>query len=338
MSIEAFKLILKFGGSGGTPGLGSKLIEMMIGCSELRDEVYFQLLKQTRGCRDRNILIKMWQLLLVVITLIPPSKEAEDYVRAHVARSVTGPSEKVCDLANLSFIRLSVTVARAKPATSVSAAVVQAICESVENGKQTFGVSLYELMFHQRKTHPNLPLPYVLHVMTERLIEKGAERTEGIFRIPGNGKRVLDLEAQVNSGNLALKDGDLHDVGSLFKSWFAKLGEPIVAEGLVDSMKAAAEAGGGFLGFIESVPEGHRIALKYLVGFLRRLVPFSDVTRMGAKNFAMVFAPNVVSLDSVKDPMQIASLTDMIQEFLAWLIAHWDTADIYPVPPALLSA
>jgi hypothetical protein len=336
LAVEAFKLILGFSGKAGTQAQATKIVEMMISCPDVRDEIYFQLIKQTRGNSDRECLVRVWQLFVIVASLIPSSAAADDWIKSHICRSAQHPSQKVMDLVQFAFIRFSVTMTRNKAPASVTPALIQSISGELENGKQSFGVSLYEQMLHQRSTHPNLPIPYVLHVMTERLIEKGAEKTEGIFRIPGNGKKVLELEAQVNVGNLALRDGDLHDVGSLFKSWFAKLGEPIVHESLVDSLKAAAEAQKGFLPFLESLPQPHFISLKYLIGFLQRLSKFADVTRMGAKNFAMVFAPNIVSLDSVKDPMQIASLTDMIQEFLAWLIGTWDTADIYPVPEPLL--
>lgn len=39
-------------------------------------------------------------------------------------------------------------------------------------------------------THPDLPIPRVLPFLTNAIISLGGCRTEGIFRVPGDGERV----------------------------------------------------------------------------------------------------------------------------------------------------
>jgi hypothetical protein len=214
--------------------------------------------------------------------------------------------------------------------------MVQQIPQEVDKGTQWFGVSLYEQLFHQRTTHPHCPFPRVLHIMTERLFELGIEQVEGVFRIPGNGKTIVQLEQAVNTGDFSLS-GDVHDVGSLFKSWFAKLPEPIVGAEMLGALKTTFETK-EYAKFVTQLPNAHQITLRYLIGFLQRMIKVAAVTRMSDKNFAMVFSPNLVALDNIKDPLQIARYAEMIQEFVGSLILHWDTSDVYPPPPHFFTA
>jgi hypothetical protein len=334
LATDAFRQILAYTSATGTIAQAAKLVDMLSSCPEVRDEVFFQLIKQTRTNPDQNCEIKTWELFLIVATLFPSSRNSETWIKSHIARHINTQNQRVADLVQFTYIRFSARCASGKPADGITTKILQSIPKEVDDGKRSFGASLYEQLFHQRVNRPRLPYPYVLYALTEKLFEKGADRTEGVFRIPGNGKKILDLEAQVNSGDLSL-NGDLHDVGSLFKSWFVKLPEPIVGEDRFAGLKAAYEKG-NFLDFINELPRAPQITLKFLIGFLQRLSKASEVTRMTPKNLGMVFAPNIVALDHIKDPLQIARATEMIQEFLVSLVSDWDTTDIYPTPPSML--
>jgi hypothetical protein len=56
--------------------------------------------------------------------------------------------------------------------------------------------------------------------VTETLIEKGCERREGPFRLPGNGVKVAQMQSSINEGENPLPTAEFNDVASLFKSWF----------------------------------------------------------------------------------------------------------------------
>jgi hypothetical protein len=336
LAIDAFKLILAYTSPTGTAAQASRIIDMMAGCPEVRDEIYFQLIKQTRSNPDRDCQIKTWQLFVIVASLIPSTRNSEDWIKSHVSRHISSESPEISELAQFTYIRFSATCAKGKVVPNVTQKMLQMIPQEVDKGTQWFGVSLYEQLFHQRTTHPHCPFPRILHVMTEKLFEKGIESVEGVFRIPGNGKVILQLEEAVNTGDLTL-DGDVHDVGSLFKSWFAKLPEPIVGAEMLGALKTTFETK-EYAQFVTQLPKAHQITLRYLIGFLQRMIKFQEVTRMGAKNYAMVFSPNLVALDNIKDPLQIARYAEMIQEFVASLIGSWNTSDVYPPPPEFFTA
>jgi hypothetical protein len=54
---------------------------------------------------------------------------------------------------------------------------------------------------------------------------------------------------------------------------------------------------------------------------------------MGARNLAMVFAPN---MSDIADPMQVARISETSKEFLLALIGEWDVSDIYPLPDEMM--
>jgi hypothetical protein len=330
LAIEAFKLILAYSGSSGQPDHAVKLVDMLVNCPQVRDEVYFQLIKQTRSNPDPMNQIRTWQLFLIVASLFPSTRDSEVWVKSHLSRCLDDKSVLVSELAQFTYIRFGATCAKGQPPSEITKEMITAIPGEIEHGTRTFGATLYEQLFHQRVKHPACPFPFAIHVIAEKLFEMGAESCEGVFRIPGNGKKVLQLEDEVNHGNLALEAG-LHDIGSLFKVWFAKLPEPIVGVDLLGTLKSAYETK-TFVEFVENLPHAHLLTLRYLIGFLQRLAKAEGITKMTPKNLAMVFAPNLVALDHIRDPMQIAAYTEMIQEFICTLILSWDTSDVYPAP------
>ena len=45
-------------------------------------------------------------------------------------------------------------------------------------------------MIHQEQNFPGLPIPRVLPFLAGAIISLGGCKTEGIFRVPGDGERV----------------------------------------------------------------------------------------------------------------------------------------------------
>jgi hypothetical protein len=171
--------------------------------------------------------------------------------------------------------------------------------------------------------------------MAEGLIAKGAEAHEGIFRLPGNIRKVKDMEQALNDGQDPVTGADLNDLASLFKSWFGSLPEALITDDQLPKLKTAYETK-EYVEFVQAIPRAHSITLKYLIGFLKRMTPCEAATKMSAKNYAICFAPNIVSSGSITNQSMLAQYAEISQEFLVHLIGHWDTSDIYPPPPALL--
>jgi hypothetical protein len=90
-AIDCFKLILGFTGAdtkdkarAGGAVSANRLITTAISMPEVRDEIFFQLVKQTRGCSNRDCLLKTWELFLIFATVIPATRDSEQWIKAHL--------------------------------------------------------------------------------------------------------------------------------------------------------------------------------------------------------------------------------------------------------------
>ncbi|KAI3830579.1 hypothetical protein MKW92_002766 [Papaver armeniacum] len=94
-AIKLFQVILKYTGVDAsdkvTPmslderiELVEKLFKHTLKRSELRDELYVQISKQTRNTPDKQFLIKAWELMYLCASSMPPSKEIAGYLSEHV--------------------------------------------------------------------------------------------------------------------------------------------------------------------------------------------------------------------------------------------------------------
>ncbi|OIV94388.1 hypothetical protein TanjilG_25450 [Lupinus angustifolius] len=76
--------------------LVGKLYKQSLKCSELRDELFVQISKQTRNNPERECLIKAWELLYLCASCMPPSKDIGAYLSEYVhnvAHAVTTDPE-----------------------------------------------------------------------------------------------------------------------------------------------------------------------------------------------------------------------------------------------------
>ncbi|KAL3845048.1 hypothetical protein ACJIZ3_002451 [Penstemon smallii] len=106
-AIKLFQIILKYIGVDTTDRLSpvsldecielvSKLYKHALKRSELRDELFTQISKQTRNNPDRHSLVKAWELMYLCASCMPPTKEIGGYLSEYihtVAHSVSSDSE-----------------------------------------------------------------------------------------------------------------------------------------------------------------------------------------------------------------------------------------------------
>ncbi|OVA05621.1 FERM domain [Macleaya cordata] len=94
-AIKLFQIILRYTGVDSsdkvTPmsleeriELVEKLYKHTLKRSELRDELFVQISKQTRNTPDKQCLIKAWELMYLCASSMPPSKEIAGYLSEHV--------------------------------------------------------------------------------------------------------------------------------------------------------------------------------------------------------------------------------------------------------------
>ena len=90
-AVKMFSSILQYMGVSGEMlsqvaglELAQKLLHQGLKRSELRDELYLQLLKQTRGCPNPSAKGKAWQLFFITASCMPPTKDFLSMVSEYV--------------------------------------------------------------------------------------------------------------------------------------------------------------------------------------------------------------------------------------------------------------
>lgn len=94
-------------------------------------------------------------------------------------------------------------------------------------------------MERQEKLFPGKELPIVLTVLAESILRLNGERSEGIFRVPGDAEEVgsnvlkanlIDLRAQMDKNEFTISDSirDPNIPGSLLKLWLRELSAPLI--------------------------------------------------------------------------------------------------------------
>ncbi|KAL8532214.1 hypothetical protein ACS0TY_008714 [Phlomoides rotata] len=122
-TVKLFQIILKYMGVDSADRVSpmrlderielvSKLYKHSLKRSELRDELFMQISKQTRNNPDRYSLIKAWELMYLCASCMPPSKEIGGYLSEYVhtiAHSASNDSEiQVLALNTLNALKRSV--------------------------------------------------------------------------------------------------------------------------------------------------------------------------------------------------------------------------------------
>ncbi|KAH0785046.1 RhoGAP domain containing protein [Histomonas meleagridis] len=334
-AVKCFKLILNYTGVipvKGASVCADQLVQILTNNPSLYDEVYFQLIKQTRQNPNPDWEIKTWELFLIIATIFPSSRNSEVWIKSHLARSAMSPSKDISNLAQFTYIRFSARCAIGKPKTNLEVNYSVKIPKQVNRGYCTFSASIYEHLWFQRKEHPKFPIPIIVYRMSEAILSKGAETVTGIFRLPGNMKLVQQMVQEIDKGNDPIPNSEIYDLLSLFKLWFRDLPNPTVPVESLPYLKNAYEDR-NYLDFVvQYLPVAHLNLLGYLIGFLQKLSKAEETTKMGSKNLAIVFAPNIVQPQvDLKEPQQIKEYSDIAVGFLQFLIENWDCSQYYPL-------
>jgi hypothetical protein len=322
------------------PKYGKKLAKLAVAHPAVRDEVFCQLLKQTSRNSDRNCLNRCWDLFMIIATVVPIGSEAgEREVKAYLANHTRVKDETLSDVAQFTFIRFCARCAIGEPVEPLSGAIISQIPKQVSSTASTFGSSIYEQLWAQRVAHPRLPVPFLLHLLVTISLVKAGERTEGVFRRSGNVKHVQDMIAAVNSGGDAaaiFRRGEIHDIAALIKQWFVMLPERVVSGRFTEELAGVYETDKDYIKFLDRLPPAHVTSLKFLCGFLKRMIGAEAVTKMDIKNYAIVFAPAIVGQLPASDQFAVVRHTVVSQEFMLAMLEKCETDGFYPLPARLL--
>ncbi|PAA45895.1 hypothetical protein BOX15_Mlig001889g1 [Macrostomum lignano] len=183
-----------------------------------------------------------------------------------------------------------------------------------------------------------------------RVIECGAIRREGIYRISGNSRNIEALEAELSKPVQDLNPNcelwlEYNVVASVLKRFLLQLPDPlipaiyynefIVTQKLSDHRNRMLKLH-RLLGVMEEHTDHpqhrcHRLTLQYLVNHLGLVSQYSAYNRMQFYNLAMVFAPSLFGQRTQENMLMhsalLIKLTKSIIQFRDWLFTDWEIAD-----------
>jgi hypothetical protein len=155
-------------------------------------------------------------------------------------------------------------------------------------GKYCFGVTLYETLWYQHRTEPELPIPYILHCIVTLLKERGPLATQGFLRIQGDARLLKDILTHVNQ-----------DITTIWR-------------GNVLKQFSTLSKNNDWRKIINLLPTLHRNTLFYLIGFLREVVASAKAIPLDPSDISTTFGQLIVNPARAgkKFPDLIQNLTD----------------------------
>ncbi|GFR02081.1 rho GTPase-activating protein 39 [Trichonephila clavata] len=297
----------------------------------LRDELYIQICRQTTENPKRESLVLGWELMAVCLTFFPPSIKfqpyLEGYIKKHQSSSLDPPDLKISQYALVCGKRLE-QISHKGAARSLRKPTVEEIEQSrVQIFRPSmFGNSLEEVMALQKKRYPNYRLPWIQTTLSETVLRLNGAQTEGIFRVPGDIDEINSMKMKIDQWELIECD-DPHVPASLLKQWYRELFEPLIPADYYEECITYCNDADAAVQIVKNLPELNRLVFSYLIRFLQVFSAEENcaVTKMDAKNLAMVMAPNCLRCTS-EDPSVIFENTRKEMAFIQTLIQHLNTS------------
>nr|XP_033770382.1 rho GTPase-activating protein 39-like [Geotrypetes seraphini] len=331
----------------------------------LRDEMYIQLVRQTTDNTCFQSLTLGWELMAISLAFFSPSPKFQSYLEGYIYRHLDQLNDdnilqRIKELQDLKNKKNSKSRKKRKQNTeedeALSVSTYAKYCyrklrkvavtggkkglkkpsiEEIEHARNAihipsmFGSSLEEIMLRQQDTFPDRRLPWVQTRLSQQVLALGGERTEGIFRVPGDIDEVNALKLQVDQWRIPDNLEDPTIPASLLKLWYRELEEPLIPQQFYKQCVTNYENPDAAVAVVQLLPELNKLVLCYLIHFLQIFAQPVNVgtTKMDVNNLAMVMAPNCLRCQS-DDPRVIFENTRKEMSFLRMLIVHLDTSFI----------
>jgi hypothetical protein len=325
---KLFAYVLAYGRSTNDKPVSS-YVDIINSNLDLVDEAYMQVIRQTRQNPSPECCLRMWQLLLVLATLFLASPVMQPVIRQTLAIVAFAEQKAIAQIAQLAYLRFHARCQVGSHMRSAAAAFIDAIPRHCDECHFTFGASLCELVWRQRKTHPKLKIPVFLHQICAALRARGAFDSGGAFKTAGNQRIVDRVCTDVDHGRNAIADADLTTLTAIFKRWLAMLPGPLVP---VEFYPKLSDRGDARLAvqIADALPRMYQDSLAYVIGFLREFVRAEVRTGMAVSAVAMMFGVCVVRPANM-NPERMKELYNLSGNFVAGLIQTWDVSDVYPM-------
>jgi hypothetical protein len=140
-------------------------------------------------------------------------------------------------------------------------------------------------------------VPIILPFLADGILALGGTKSEGIFRIPGDGDIVSELKIRIERGYYNLEGvDDPHVPASLLKLWLRELCDPLVPTELYNDCVACSRDPEACVQMVARLPTYNRRVMLFVISFLQLFLDekVQSITKMTAPNLALVMAPNLL--------------------------------------------
>ncbi|KAJ1891484.1 hypothetical protein LPJ66_006892, partial [Kickxella alabastrina] len=288
----------------------------------MRDEIFCQLAKQVTGNPSSSAAENGWTLMGVLLYAFRPTQLFFPHLEAFV------DSAPISTVTLKRFLNLQLgRVKRTGSRTSELSVEELRLALTVPSRPLVFGGSLGEIMANPELINEATGLPCVLEQLTGLITSLGGDRTEGLFRVPGNGDAVALTRLQIEAGQPDFSG--IHDPNvpaSLLKEWLRDLADPLIPESMYDECMAKPADRDTVQSVLDRIPDTSLGVIKYLLGFLSNLL-HPDVqasTKMDGSNLALVFGPTLLR-NPVSDLKDVFANSSGEQTFVLTMIEIFST-------------
>ncbi|KAI0782113.1 Rho GTPase activation protein, partial [Abortiporus biennis] len=307
------------------------LLSQGLSRGELRDEIYCQVMKQVTGNPSAESTFKGWQLLCVLLVTFPPSKNFETSLKTFLNQA-TGQQESRVDVMAKYCLRRLDNISRKGPRGKPPTLAEIETASDAAFHPSIFGESLDVIYRLQERNYPHLKVPIILPFLADGILALGGTKSEGIFRIPGDGDSVSELKLRIDKGYYTLDGFDDPTVlASLLKLWLRELCDPLVPEELYNDCITQCQDPELCIGIVQRLPTINRRVVLFVISFLQLFLEekIQNVTKMTSANLALVMAPNLLRCNS--DSMAVVFTNAQYEQtFVHNLLLHLKCGEIDP--------
>ncbi|CAO3650986.1 unnamed protein product [Mucor hiemalis] len=305
-ALKCFKLIQMVMGDRTRPRHSNEIedIQTILTCGitkgQMRDEIYVQTCKQLHDNPNGESIRKGWEILCIISVTFPPSKNLENYLTDFVQQNHHVQENQVDIMSQHVSTKLKRVCMRGAKGKVLTSAEIHRAKEAPFK-PSVFGESLEFIMNLQGKTDSKLQIPQIVPFLANVVRETSGQKSEGIFRVPGDADAVTDLRVRIENGNYdATGITDPNVPASLLKYWLRDLADPIITSENYDDCIQYAEDPEKAIAIINRLPDTNRRIALYTISFLREFTDPDIIkhTLMNVNNLAMVFAPNFLRCPS----------------------------------------
>ena len=164
-----------------------------------------------------------------------------------------------------------------------------------------FGETLDGVFRLQERNYPDKQVPIILPFLADGILALGGTKSEGIFRVPGDGDLVSELKLRIDKGYYSLDTvDDPHVLASLLKLWLRELCDPLVPDEMYNECITNAHDAEACVQIVRRLPTINRRVVLFVISFLQLFLEdkIQAITKMTSANLALVMAPNLLRCNS----------------------------------------